>query len=135
MLLHEGSTYKNYEMICFYFQHPYPTEDEKKELAQQCNLSNLQVNNWLVIICYEVYCNTLTSNFSCILYLNCVETGLISIEHYKYSRYQRSGVCEGVPHLIGSYCFYWQKQFLEVLFKLAVLLIMPQMIKLSHFHK
>jgi len=28
--------------------HPYPTEDEKRQLAQQTNLSNLQVNNWFI---------------------------------------------------------------------------------------
>lgn len=30
----------------FYFQHPYPTEDEKKQIAAQTNLTLLQVNNW-----------------------------------------------------------------------------------------
>lgn len=29
-------------------QHPYPTEDEKRQIAAQTNLSLLQVNNWLV---------------------------------------------------------------------------------------
>lgn len=28
--------------------HPYPSEDEKKQLAQQTNLSILQVNNWFI---------------------------------------------------------------------------------------
>jgi hypothetical protein len=28
--------------------HPYPTEDEKRQLAVQTNLTILQVNNWLV---------------------------------------------------------------------------------------
>ncbi|MEQ2213003.1 Homeobox protein pknox1 [Xenoophorus captivus] len=28
--------------------HPYPTEDEKKQIASQTNLTLLQVNNWLV---------------------------------------------------------------------------------------
>lgn len=28
------------------FQHPYPTEDEKKQIAAQTNLTLLQVNNW-----------------------------------------------------------------------------------------
>lgn len=27
-------------------QHPYPTEDEKKQIATQTNLTLLQVNNW-----------------------------------------------------------------------------------------
>lgn len=30
-------------------QHPYPTEDEKKQIALQTNLTLLQVNNWWVI--------------------------------------------------------------------------------------
>lgn len=30
----------------FDFQHPYPTEDEKKQIAAQTNLTLLQVNNW-----------------------------------------------------------------------------------------
>ena len=29
-------------------QHPYPTEDEKRQIAAQTNLTLLQVNNWLV---------------------------------------------------------------------------------------
>lgn len=31
-----------------YPQHPYPTEDEKKQIAHQTNLTLLQVNNWYV---------------------------------------------------------------------------------------
>lgn len=30
----------------FVFQHPYPTEEEKKQIALQTNLTLLQVNNW-----------------------------------------------------------------------------------------
>ena len=30
----------------FYVQHPYPTEDEKRTIAAQTNLTILQVNNW-----------------------------------------------------------------------------------------
>lgn len=30
----------------FSFQHPYPTEDEKRQIAAQTNLTLLQVNNW-----------------------------------------------------------------------------------------
>lgn len=30
----------------FFVQHPYPTEDEKKQIAAQTNLTLLQVNNW-----------------------------------------------------------------------------------------
>lgn len=30
------------------FQHPYPTEDEKKQIAAQTNLTLLQVNNWFI---------------------------------------------------------------------------------------
>ncbi|KAM6098525.1 homeobox protein PKNOX1 isoform 3-T9 [Theristicus caerulescens] len=29
-------------------QHPYPTEDEKKQIAAQTNLTLLQVNNWFI---------------------------------------------------------------------------------------
>lgn len=30
------------------WQHPYPTEDEKRTLATQTNLTLLQVNNWFI---------------------------------------------------------------------------------------
>lgn len=30
------------------FQHPYPTEDEKRNIAAQTNLTLLQVNNWFI---------------------------------------------------------------------------------------
>ena len=30
----------------YLFQHPYPTEDEKRQIASQTNLTLLQVNNW-----------------------------------------------------------------------------------------
>ena len=30
------------------FQHPYPTEDQKRDLAIQTGLSLLQVNNWFI---------------------------------------------------------------------------------------
>lgn len=29
-------------------QHPYPTEDEKRQIASQTNLTLLQVNNWFI---------------------------------------------------------------------------------------
>lgn len=29
-------------------KHPYPTEDEKKIIAAQTNLTLLQVNNWFI---------------------------------------------------------------------------------------
>lgn len=29
-----------------FVQHPYPTEDEKRQIANQTNLTLLQVNNW-----------------------------------------------------------------------------------------
>ena len=32
----------------FCFQHPYPSEDQKKQLAQDTGLTILQVNNWWV---------------------------------------------------------------------------------------
>lgn len=35
--------------MIFAFQHPYPTEDEKRQIAGQTNLSLLQVNNWWVV--------------------------------------------------------------------------------------
>lgn len=43
--------FKDWE-ISFYifnFQHPYPSEDQKKQLAQDTGLTILQVNNWWVI--------------------------------------------------------------------------------------
>lgn len=35
---------------CSVVQHPYPTEDEKKQIATQTNLTLLQVNNWWVAL-------------------------------------------------------------------------------------
>lgn len=39
-------------LFCFFpshaLQHPYPTEDEKKTIATQTNLTLLQVNNWFI---------------------------------------------------------------------------------------
>lgn len=32
--------------VFFLFQHPYPSEDQKKQLAQDTGLTILQVNNW-----------------------------------------------------------------------------------------
>lgn len=33
--------------LCFIqLQHPYPSEDQKKQLAQDTGLTILQVNNW-----------------------------------------------------------------------------------------
>ncbi|NWQ83898.1 PKNX2 protein, partial [Columbina picui] len=34
--------------ISLLFQHPYPTEDEKRQIAAQTNLTLLQVNNWFI---------------------------------------------------------------------------------------
>ena len=31
-----------------FLQHPYPTEDEKRQIAGQTNLTLLQVNNWFI---------------------------------------------------------------------------------------
>jgi homeobox protein Meis3 len=31
-----------------FFQHPYPSEDQKKQLANDTGLTILQVNNWSV---------------------------------------------------------------------------------------
>lgn len=33
-------------LIAIQFKHPYPTEDEKRAIAAQTNLTILQVNNW-----------------------------------------------------------------------------------------
>ena len=41
--------YSNWSLInvfLFCFQHPYPSEDQKKQLAQDTGLTILQVNNW-----------------------------------------------------------------------------------------
>ena len=35
-------------IVCFIFQHPYPSEDQKKQLAQDTGLTILQVNNWFI---------------------------------------------------------------------------------------
>nr|XP_034959485.1 homeobox protein PKNOX2-like [Zootoca vivipara] len=34
--------------LALLFQHPYPTEDEKRQIAAQTNLTLLQVNNWFI---------------------------------------------------------------------------------------
>lgn len=36
----------HYSLALLSFQHPYPTEDEKRQIAAQTNLTLLQVNNW-----------------------------------------------------------------------------------------
>ena len=40
----------NYQwiFILLFFQHPYPTEEEKKQIAFQTNLTLIQVNNWFI---------------------------------------------------------------------------------------
>lgn len=35
-------------LLFYLFQHPYPTEDEKRTIAAQTNLTLLQVNNWFI---------------------------------------------------------------------------------------
>lgn len=48
-----NGAYLNIYLWIFYsslIQHPYPTEDEKKQIAGQTNLTLLQVNNWLVFL-------------------------------------------------------------------------------------
>jgi len=39
---HEANCY----IFGYYLQHPYPSEDQKKQLAQDTGLTILQVNNW-----------------------------------------------------------------------------------------
>lgn len=39
---------KSVRIINFNIQHPYPTEDEKRHIAAQTNLTLLQVNNWFI---------------------------------------------------------------------------------------
>ena len=36
------------------FQHPYPSEEQKKQLSQQTGLTILQVNNWWVFMKYSI---------------------------------------------------------------------------------
>ena len=36
------------KIFCLHFQHPYPTEEEKRVLASQTQLTLLQVNNWFI---------------------------------------------------------------------------------------
>ncbi|XP_042530824.1 homeobox protein PKNOX2 isoform X2 [Dipodomys merriami] len=38
----------NQPSINLHSQHPYPTEDEKRQIAAQTNLTLLQVNNWFI---------------------------------------------------------------------------------------
>lgn len=35
-----------HELLFAFFQHPYPSEEQKKQLAQDTGLTILQVNNW-----------------------------------------------------------------------------------------
>lgn len=35
-------------LLFLFLQHPYPSEDQKKQLAQDTGLTILQVNNWWV---------------------------------------------------------------------------------------
>ena len=48
LYLHIYSKLKNSRKFKTYFslQHPYPSEDQKKQLAQDTGLTILQVNNW-----------------------------------------------------------------------------------------
>ena len=39
---------KGNKNVFYFLQHPYPSEDEKREMAHQTNLSLLQVNNWFI---------------------------------------------------------------------------------------
>lgn len=40
--------FNSYFIFSFFSQHPYPSEDQKKQLAQDTGLTILQVNNWWV---------------------------------------------------------------------------------------
>lgn len=35
-----------FNYFILFLQHPYPSEDQKKQLAQDTGLTILQVNNW-----------------------------------------------------------------------------------------
>lgn len=39
---------KKNDINILYLQHPYPTEDEKRQIASQTDLTLLQVNNWFI---------------------------------------------------------------------------------------
>ena len=47
-----ASSYSSHNTLYFCYkkkpQHPYPTEDEKRQIAGQTNLTLLQVNNWFI---------------------------------------------------------------------------------------
>ena len=45
---------RNFLIINFCFQHPYPSEEQKKQLSQQTGLTILQVNNWWVFMKYSI---------------------------------------------------------------------------------
>jgi len=57
-------------------QHPYPTEDEKKQIAAQTNLTLIQVNNWsvCVVMCDSIartsYCNSVCPSWYHVLVPN-----------------------------------------------------------------
>lgn len=36
--------------LCVFSQHPYPSEEQKKQLSQDTGLTILQVNNWSVFL-------------------------------------------------------------------------------------
>lgn len=41
-----SKVYEHTPMVFVLFQHPYPSEEQKKQLAQDTGLTILQVNNW-----------------------------------------------------------------------------------------
>lgn len=41
-----SKVYEHTPKVFVLFQHPYPSEEQKKQLAQDTGLTILQVNNW-----------------------------------------------------------------------------------------
>jgi len=39
-------------LFLFRFQHPYPSEEQKKDLSEQTGLAMSQVNNWYALQCF-----------------------------------------------------------------------------------
>lgn len=48
LILKTSPTFNRNHLSRMLLQHPYPTEDEKRAIAAQTNLTLLQVNNWFI---------------------------------------------------------------------------------------
>lgn len=54
--------------LCILSQHPYPSEEQKKQLSQDTGLTILQVNNWSV---HNQYANSIPVAYQYSVKLSC----------------------------------------------------------------